>query len=387
MADQFTTTTTTGYGRRIINALIGVPVGILLIIIAIVLLWMNEGRTDLSKIAAKSTEVPSSAVTASEGSFISTTGDVSATQPIGDGLYLKPGPYVAVERVVEQFSWKETKQTDSKTNVGGSETTTTEYKYTTEWQSEPADSSQFKQSEGHVNPPKSLSNSSTRATDVTIGAYKLNAQGVDLPELVPLQLSSANTNIAAATPGVTLVEDRYLYRNPSSATSPQVGDIRISYRVLGYGGKLTVFGAYSAGIIDRYTDPKGKSIFRLLVGDRAAALKTMHDEFVTMGWVMRLVGFIMLFIGFMMIVAPINVLLDFLPIAGTISRAILGLIAFPLALAVWGTVIIVSMIAHNPIALAISIFLVLAAFIGFLKFVKKRKAPAAVPPPVIPPAA
>jgi hypothetical protein len=122
MPNTFTTVSRQGFGNRIMGAIIGVPVGIVLIFGSCFMLYWNEGRTDYSKIAAKSIPVQAQQVDQSQnGKFVSVTGSVTGQQ-IGDGAYLNPLSAVAVQRTVEEYAWVETQQTQSHNNTGGSQT-------------------------------------------------------------------------------------------------------------------------------------------------------------------------------------------------------------------------------------------------------------------------
>ncbi|MGD0577268.1 MAG: TMEM43 family protein, partial [Candidatus Staskawiczbacteria bacterium] len=166
MPDQFTTTSTTGYGSKIVNSISGVIFGLLLFVGSFVVLYLNEGRVDLSSIAKTAVEISSATVNADSslnGKLVSATGIVSSTGNIGDNLFLNPGNYIAVERKVEMYSWVETKNTTTHNNTGGSSTTSTTYSYKKDWEENPADSSTFNYPDGHQNPGKSLDSYTNRA--------------------------------------------------------------------------------------------------------------------------------------------------------------------------------------------------------------------------------
>src|SRR3989344_1779816 len=239
MADQFTDVTTTGYGSRIINSIKGVVIGLILFVVSFGLLYWNEGRVDLSNIAKTATEISSATVSTDSsltGKLISTTGVVNSDQIIGDNLFLNPDKFIAAEREVEMYSWIEKSESHSKTNTGGSETTETTYTYSKGWEENPKSTSNFKHPEGHANPQKSFD-------------------------------------------------------------SPQVGDLRISYHVLRPGFDGTIFGKLSGSKIDPYFDQDGNNLYRLFIGTRDQAISTLHTEYTTLLWILRLVGFLLMWFG------------------------------------------------------------------------------------------
>jgi len=70
---------------------------------------------------------------------------------------------------------------------------------------------------------------------------------------------------------------------------------------------------------------------------------------------------------------PISVLLDFLPIFGTISRFVIGIITFSVAFILSIVTILISMIIHNPIALIVALVIVLGAIIIFFTVWKNKR--------------
>ena len=387
MANQFTTVTTQGFGSRIMDAIVGVPIGLLLILGGIGLLYWNEGRVDLSKIAKQSVAVDSGQVDASaNGKFVSVTGPVKTQQPLGDGAYLQPGQYAAVQRVMEEYAWVESQSSQSQNNTGGSQTTTTTYNYKEEWTDNVADSSTFHDASGHQNPAKPLDDTTAKATSAKVGAYGIDPQTISLPSLQPVSLESSNT-IVAATPASTstpvapaaplknlaLADSSYLFSGNGSLGSPQLGDVRISYKALPAGSNVTVFGLLNGSSLSRYTNAQNNSLYNLEWGDRNTAIATLHNQYETLTWILRGVGILMIWVGFMMLLGPLNILLDFLPIAGEISSGISLIITLPLALLIGGTVIIISYSLHHIIALIIGVPVVFLLGLGVLKLVKHTR--------------
>jgi hypothetical protein len=116
MPDSFSQITTTGYGNRIVNSLKGVVIGLILFVASFGLLYWNEGRVDLSTIAKTATEISSATVSTDpslRGKLVSTTGVVNSNQVIGDNLFLNPDKFIAAEREVEMYSWKEESESHS----------------------------------------------------------------------------------------------------------------------------------------------------------------------------------------------------------------------------------------------------------------------------------
>ncbi|MFA5945863.1 MAG: TMEM43 family protein [Patescibacteria group bacterium] len=369
MVDQYTTVTTKGYGSRIMESIQGVVIGFLLFIVSFGVLYWNEGRVDLSSIAKKSVEISGTELASGQdGSFVSASGTVMSDEVLGDGDMLKPGKYLSVERNVEMYAWVEKKDTQTKSNTGGSETTTTTYSYAQEWTSKPAASGSFHVPEGHTNPSLAVQDVNVKVSALKVGVYSVDGKTVSLPGGEKLSL----TPDMLALPVTAKISADAVYLNNANPTSPIVGDVRESYSALASGFDGTVFGELHGSKITKYTDAKGNELYRVFTGGRAAALATMHGEFVMMLWIFRLVGFFMMWGGLSMILAPVAIILDFFPILGSLGKMAISIITLAVALPLAIITIIVSAVLHSIIALLIVLAASLAG-VGYLIYKNKDK--------------
>src|SRR5579862_5861077 len=181
MPNSYTTTTTTGFGSRIMNSFLGLLLGPVLVIGAIWLLGWNEGRAvqAIRGLAeAQSVLVESSAGSVNpgnDGKLVHVVGATSASAAIEDSdLGLSFDGQVAVDRNVEMYQWKEKKEEKTQDNTGGSQTTTTTYTYSQVWSDTPIDSSQFAHPEGHENPAMPFTSHKYAATDAKLGEFALD---------------------------------------------------------------------------------------------------------------------------------------------------------------------------------------------------------------------
>src|ERR1700692_3840838 len=140
MPNTYTTTTTQGFGSRIMNSFAGLLIGPILVIAAIGLLWWNEGRAveaivGLNEASSQVAEVQANNVSrANEGKLIHVVAPASASSPIQDSdVGLTFNGQVAVARTAEMYQWHEKSESHSTDNTGGSQTTTTTYTYEREW--------------------------------------------------------------------------------------------------------------------------------------------------------------------------------------------------------------------------------------------------------------
>lgn len=368
---------TTGFGQRLLNSIIGIPIGLLLIIVGIGLLYWNEGRYDLSKLAKTAIEVPAgqTAPADAQGKLVAVDGTASSPESLGD-TYLKPGKYLGLRRVVEEYAWTEQSQTHD--NGGGSQTTT--YTYQLKWVDSVPDSSNFKQPDGHANPAKAIEDKDLRVSQATLGSYQLDTATLTLPGGSPVTLTADNLT---AADGLKLSDNKLYNHDPAN---PQVGDVRVSYTAVANPFNGVVLGKLDGQAIGTFADAKGHSLYRLFSGNKDAAVTQLHNEFRLLLWIFRAVGFVVIFVGLTMLVGPLTTLLDFFPTLGRIGGAVVGIIAFPVALLLSAVTIVVGMIAHNPVALAVTLVLAAVVSVLWIRFHAGRHAaaPAAAVPPAQP---
>ena len=315
---------------------------------------------------------PVSTDTSLKGKLVSVTGDLTSAETLSDGLYLKPGKYIAVDRKVEMWAWVERTQTKTETKVGGAEETTTTYTYEKDWVEDPERSSDFRYPEGHENPAKTLESASKNVSRAQIGVYDLNMAKVELPETSPLALTADNTVLSG---GAVLASEEFIFIGKtvgSSLASPEVGDLRVSYKVLESGIKATVFGALDGSAISSFIDEDNHEIYRVFAGTRAEAVATLHEEFVLPSWILRILGFLAMWIGLSSLFEPISVLLDVLPFLGKLSRTAVGIVTFLVSLVLTILTILISRLLYNPLLLAIVLIAAAGLFIRAYK--KKRLA-------------
>ena len=271
------------------------------------------------------------------------------------------------------YAWKEDQKTESKTNTGGSETSETTYTYSKEWMEQPESSNTFQYPEAHENPQKSLDSYTNKVGAATIGVYSFDASRVTLPDFKKILLNAQNITLSKE---VMLANDGYLFiRKSESGTfeSPGIGDLRVSYYALRSGFTGTIFGGLSGNRIESYVNQEGTSMYRIFIGTREEGIATFHAEYTMILWILRLVGFLMMWFGLMALFGPISVLLDVLPIFGSLSRSLIGIITFFVSVILAGVTILVSMLIHNFIALIIALVITVVAMVIFFIFIKKKK--------------
>ena len=203
MADQFTSVSEQGLGGSLMDSIKGVAAGALLFFVSFLVLWMNEGRVDLSEIAKKSTAVkPDTVDSRQNGKFVSVTGMLTSEEKVGDPELLNPGSYIKLDRAVEMFAWVEKKESKTETKLGGKKVTTTTITYAKEWTATPKRPSDFERPEGHENPALPLESEHFTATKAMVGSYPFNPAdpALRLPGGEPLKLTDDMVKGAAGEP-------------------------------------------------------------------------------------------------------------------------------------------------------------------------------------------
>lgn len=329
MTKRVVKTTRRGWGSRLISSIGGIFFGILLFFGSFIVLWTNEGRTDMSRIAAQSTAVSASSINpATDGELIAASGRLASDETLGDPGYLAAGPYIHLERQVEMYAWVERSRSVTQRDIGGGETTTTEYTYERSWTANPPDSSRFQEPSGHFNPEMTVQRQSYTVNRAQVGAYRLDPARLSMPAMREVAL---NEEIVIAGDNHRL-SGNYIFVGQGSLQQPQVGDMRLSYRAVPANLDVTVFGRQNGDQITPYVDNRDNRLYSAYAGDRESAISAMASAHRTTGWLLRGVGFLMMWFGLGLILGPISVFMDFLPFLGNLSRMMIGVVTFGIAL-------------------------------------------------------
>lgn len=365
MSEEYTKVVRKGWGTRIVESFWGVVLGIALFLGSFAVLWVNEGRIDMAKIAGLGEPVdPSVIETEFEGKLISVTGQLKVPQMLGDPKYLKPGPYLELTREVEMYAWIEHEETETEKKLGGEEVKTTTYTYKKGWTSGPKPPASFEHPEGHENPSMAVTKRVFSGQEASLGVYEFPPGSVDLPSPTRLSLTSENVILGEET---ELAGD-YIFVGKGSLAKPQLGDIRISFKAVRAGVLATLFGKLKGKSVVPYFHKGRHRLYRVIPGSRETAIAQIAREHRILTWVLRGVGFLMMWAGLSLFFAPINVLLDIVPFLGGLSRGLIRIVTFIVALVLSLVTILISMILHNVFAL----ILVLATLGGVLWWQRKR---------------
>lgn len=378
--DSFTETVSTGWFSRIGDSIKGILFGLLMIIAAFPVLFINEGcavktRKTLDQGSKEVVHVdPATIDKANEGKLLHLTGQAISQNTLEDPQFQVKIEALKLKRDVEMYQWKESQSTETNKKLGGSEEKTTTYTYDKVWEKGRIDSSSFKKSSAHSNPTPSVTPQVWTANPITVGAFTLNKGLVEqINQFTPVSIDP-NTNIKSTTAGIPnlqLINGQYY--SGIDASNPQIGDLRISFLQVNNATDVSIIAQQVAPSFEPFTGKSGATIEMLHIGTHSAAamFADAQKSNIIKTWIVRVVGFLIMLIGFNLLFKPFSVIADVLPIAGTIVGVGTGIVAFLLSAPLSLLTIASAWIFYRPL---IGIPLFIAAGVGIFFLIKKISA-------------
>ena len=358
--DKFTQVTRTSGLSNIGGSFKGVIFGIFLILGSIYLLWTNEGRAvhvaqALEEGAGNVKSISSDKVDPSnEGKLVHLSNLATTKDTVIDEDFNIKLNALKLNRDVKIYQWVETSNSKSVDKIGGGTETTTEYTYTKEWVNKPIESTNFKVVEGHENmAPYNIDSKSKIAQNITIGAFKLSNELVDMiigSEKLAIQ------NIDTTIHKNALLSSGDIYMGSKNISSPQIGDLIISYKAV-YPKKVSIVAKQIGDSFEEYIASNDETVLLLKEGvssaDNMFAKAIEGNKFKT--WLLRLLGFILMFLGFKTILKPFVAIGKIIPFIGNIVSMGTSIISIVLALPITLIIISLAWFAYRPILSAVLI--------------------------------
>ncbi len=387
MSDSFTKVESSSWGSRLGNALKGIVVGLVLLLVGGVLLFWNEGRAvhrarTLEEGASVVVHVPATVVEPrNDGKLVHVTGRAEASGPVNDPDFGVEAGALALARHVEMYQWVEESHSETRKKLGGGTETVTTFSYSKQWRPDAVDSSRFEKPAGHENPPMPVGSGSWTADRVTLGAFVLDPAfvsqiAVDSP-LAPDEGVVRAVAAALDRPAVAAGDAVFV---GADVASPAVGDLRIRWETAPE-QTVSVVGRQRAGRIEPYQASKG-TIALLEPGTRSAdaMFQSAKQANVTMTWILRGLGFLLLFFGFQAVFALFSVLADVVPFLGSLVGIGVGIVSFLLAGLVGTSIVALAWLFYRPL-LGIALLGVAVVLLVLLIRHGRKAAPAPPPPP------
>lgn len=405
----FTETRTIGYGSRLSNSCFGIPMGIILFLVATALLWWNEGRAvrraqDIKQVAktAQSIGDISNANTSLDGQLIHTTGTASTEDILSDDLFGIKTNALAIVRSAEYYQWMQHEKHETKNKLGGSQEEIITYTYERGWTADPVNSSRFKDPDYQDvnNVIWEIEDMRVIASNVSFGAYTLpelfisDIVSKQSDNVSPLMISAdnpalkqLNENVMKALgenvrPEAAQVKDSlayvhvfgnqvYIGFNPSK---PSIGDIRLTFEQLEPSCNISLIAVPSNGTFTTFKAKNDDNEYELRTGTWTLdqMIKQANDDNTTMTWFLRILGVILVIAALKMIFSILVTLLQLVPFLASIMNLGVGLVCGVLGF-VWSLIIIaIAWIFYRPI-LGISLLVIAAGLVYWLVIRGKKQ--------------
>ena len=348
----YTQTQEVGFVERIGGALIGIPLGILLIFFPIAILWWNEHRdVEVQQAIDKAIEsvvtVPAATLNpANQGHFIHVVGPATATA-VNDLTFGITLPSLA--RILSSIPWMA--------------------QYDHVWSSDWQDSGTFLVPQGHQNPPMPAPSAILGADDAKLGAFRLGAETLAAlqrnppTEGVKSDLPPGFQSVRLEKPPSGFIFDRtgalYQGKDPQA---PVIGDVRVRYAGVPTGQTVTVVARQSDDGFTDYPIARNTSLLLAAVGGYSAEtlLDREANAQATLTWLLRLGGVVIMWIGFMLLLGPFATLVSVVPFLGTLAEGLTADIAFVLALILGCVTIAVAWLFVHPL---VSVAMIVATLV------------------------
>jgi len=407
----FTETRTTGYGSRLGNSCMGIPMGILLFIVATILLWWNEGRAvhraqDIKQVAktAQSIGDISAANPSLDGQLIHATGTASTEDILSDDVFGIKTNALAIVRSAEYYQWMENEKHETKDKLGGKQEETITYTYERGWSNVPINSSKFKDPDYQDvnNVIWDIEDMRSIASNVSFGAYtlpetfirdiisKLNdkLQALTISADNPT-LKELNDNVIKALgenvrPEAKQVKDSlayvhvfgnqiYIGFNPAN---PSIGDIRLTFQQLAPSCNISLIAVPSNGTFTTFKAKHDDSEYELRIGTWSLddMIKQANEDNEALTWALRILGVILVIAALKMIFSILVTLFKLVPFLASIMNLGVSLVCAVLGI-VWSLIVIaIAWIFYRPL-LGVLLLVIAAALIYWLH-IKGKKQPA-----------
>ena len=357
-----------GFIQNILGSIAGIPIGIILVLVGIFLIYRNElsavqNAKDVKELRANVVDVSSTKIdNKNDGKLIATSDKLDyGEDKLTDEVFGVTIETPKLTRVVEMYQWEEREEQDDDT---------TTYKYNKVWSTELIDSSNFYEKNGHVNPNemKYQNETFTTTNELKVGDYTLDNKFSNL----------LDTKEEYSLPEDQTVQEGYIvsgkYITNTKDDKPEIGDLRISFVYASY-DVVSVLGKQDGKTIDSYVTKNKKSIYELHENKLSGSeiINIIENRNNTTKWIFRIIGAVIIFIGVNLIIGPVTTLLGYIPLLGKVVNGAIGLVAFVVSLAIFMVTMAVSWIIVRPI-LGIALLVVAVALVIIIrKLLAKKK--------------
>lgn len=356
----------TGFMEKITSSIKGVLIGFLLIPLSFVIVYFASQREQASEVLEGAMPFEKAAEAASKKKAVFMTGQIQST-PIGDGEFLKPGPYLTIHRKAEMYAYV-TKEEKKEVEKNGKKEKVTVYKCVEEWVSSSSKDMGGKgcTDERKYNPTPTLRDYDTSTTPSLVFQGKTWAM--------------ANSVSYTGMPDIKVSEDKlmkpltvkgsYIFPDASCASGNKIGCERLSFSGTSYdpAGEYTAVGTPDNGRIEGFKAKSGDTYLRLGPGKYESVMKSLNKSDSTMTIILFVGSVICLGLGMSLVVGPFLELIEFIPLVGNFGAGLIRVFLFGVAFVVMG----ISFLLIEYWYLVLLLFVV--AVVAAIMIAKKRKA-------------
>lgn len=350
-----------GWFGRLRQSVGGVLVGAVMGLFSIFLLWTNEGRAvERARSLAEGRKVVEAAQAekvdgSQDGKLVHVTGEAKISKEVADPEFGVRRLAVRLQRKVEMFQWHERKRSGKKSGKGGRKDPR-DYDYEQRWDDDLENSDRFAAPDGHRNPARMPYGSKTfSVTSVSLGARQLGSLVEKMRSFEPASLEQGDLEgMPPAMRGRGRLQAGVLYLGADGGSAdpsnPRVGDVRVSFQVVRPGPVSVIAGQKDSGFQPFQTSAGGE-LYMLHSGTYTAPEMFSREETANtvMTWGLRFLGFFMMWFAFSMLARPLVVLVDWIPLLGSLIGAGVALFSFLFAAFFSLVVIAIAWFAVRPL--------------------------------------
>jgi len=369
-----TVTKKNSFISRFLNSVGGIFIGLAVVIICLIALGCNEGRSvkairAYDEFGKNLVETGSAQVNpANNGRLVAIRGHLSYSN-VSDPAYRVTAPSFVLERYVEMYQYQERKQ-------GSNTDAQITYTYSGVWSDSPIDSSRF-QDRLMINKPwpqdGAFQSGRVYADDAKLGDFRVT----------PEQLRNLGVDIVLAVPDSAAIPAGFrrsadtMYIHNGDLADPEIGDIRVSFRSSEV-TRASMLGQQAGDAIVRYTAKNGTQIDRIFAGEKSGAemVGQLQAENKGVTWLLRILLTALVCAGFAMMLTPLEVLLSMIPFLGKFlgkaTKKVAQVIGSITGIALSLLIMAVSWIFVRPL-IGIPLLLVTAGLIFLLVRYRKSK--------------
>eukprot|EP00051_Salpingoeca_urceolata_P003045 m.54775 g.54775 ORF g.54775 m.54775 type:complete len:517 (-) comp12482_c0_seq3:29-1579(-) len=345
-----------------IQGLLGAAyMGVILLVVALIVLFWNEGRAvqtarSLEEGSMICRDIPNVNYIdeQSDQQLVYAHGTLFTDKPIKDRVFEVQVHAAKLRRTVEMMQFAEKRTTRKVRDADNNLVDQTFFSYETRWSASIIDSSKF-DDQSKLNPTHmEVPAETVVAPEVKLGAYRLSpslVQQVSNWRPIRVQLTHAmrSKNLQIA--------NGYVYFN--NPNRPQIGDIRLKFefaglskpvRELGPADTVSVVAQQRHDLLAPFQTHAGDEIEMLVTGylSKEEMFENAQSQNTFLTWILRLVGWLLVWLGLTMMTEIIVAAVGWIPLVGSVVSIGRCMFAFLLSSTLSLLTISIGWISYRP---------------------------------------